>query len=303
MDDVQPFLESMFLDPDLIRMPGPPRVRRWLAGRLAAWRAKSSGPLYAAIGGKSPIIETTQRQAELLERALRPSLPCRVFVAMRYGSPSTATAVARVLESGCSRVLLLPLYPQFSTATTGSSTREWESKSRKKGLALPTDRIDSYFADPGYVRAVAERIRKALTQFQGREPPHLVFSAHGLPEKYIRNGDPYQEQIEESVRLVRGQCGRGLDHTLCYQSRLGPQRWLGPSLTSTLKRLGREGVQSVLVVPISFVSDHLETLSEIGIEGRGLALACGIRNFATIPGLNDSPEFIAALARLVLGRI
>ena len=302
LDDVQPFLEAMFRDPDLIRLPFPPRLRAWLAARLSAWRARSSRPLYEAIGGKSPIGEITGRQAALLERALRPSLRCNVFVAMRYGTPSTQAAVEAVLATGCSRALLLPLYPQFSTATTVSSIREWDAKCQARGLELPTDRIDCYPTHPGYIEAVAERVQQTLARFASLPPPHLVFSAHGLPEAYIRKGDPYRDQIEESVRLVRQHCDTGLDHTLCYQSRLGPQRWLGPSLTATLERLGRRGVPSVLVVPISFVSDHLETLSEIDIEARALAQACGIRHFETMPGLNDSATFIAALRDLVLAR-
>ncbi len=303
LDDVEPFLEEMFRDPDLIRLPIPSRWRAKLAARLAAWRSKSSRPLYEAIGGKSPIGEITQRQAELLESALRSSFPCRVFVAMRYGSPSTEVAVRQVLASDCSRVLLLPLYPQFSTATTQSSTCEWDRRSDAAGLSLPTDRIESYHSDPGYVGAVVERIEESLEQFSGPSAPHLLFSAHGLPQQYIRAGDPYQEQIEETVRLVREQVDSELDSTLCYQSRLGPQRWLGPSLTSTLRHLGSQGVKAVLVVPISFVSDHLETLSEINIEARELALASGIRYFETMPGLNDSAAFIAALSNLVRHRI
>ncbi len=303
LEDVEPFLEGMFLDPDLIRLPVSRRLRARLAAKLAAWRAKSSRPLYAAIGGKSPIGEITRRQAELLERELSSSVPCHVFVAMRYGNPSTTATVQKVLAAGCSRVILLPLYPQFSTATTQSSTKEWDLRSDEAGLTLPTERIECYFANPGYIGAVAERVREALARFEGLPAPHVVFSAHGLPRKYVREGDPYQQQIEETVRLVCEQIHSGLASTLCYQSRLGPQRWLGPSLSSTLKRLGRQGAQSALVVPISFVSDHLETLSEVDIEARKLALASGIRHFATTEALNDSPAFITSLARLVLDRV
>ncbi len=301
LDGVQPFLEEMFLDPALIRLPMPSRTRAWLAPRLAAWRSRSSRPLYEAIGGKSPIIEITRQQSERLERELRPAGSCRVFVAMRYGEPSTESAVQQVLASDCSRILLLPLYPQFSTATTQSSTDEWTRRSRAAGLSLPTDQIRSYHSDPGYLGALAERIQETLRRFSGLPAPHIVFSAHGLPEKYVRDGDPYRDQVEETRHLVCERMELGhLNTTLCYQSRLGPQRWLGPSLRSTLARLGSEGTASVMVVPISFVSDHLETLSEIDIEARQLARDSGIRYFETMPGLNDSAAFIRALSELVL---
>ena len=303
LDEVQPFLESMFRDPDLFGLSLPSRVRDWLAHRLSVWRARSVTDLYAAIGGRSPIRETTLRQAEKLERELDRELRCRVFVAMRYGSPSTEAAVDAVRAAGCRRVLLLPLYPQFAGATTGSSIREWTLRSREKGLVLPTERIDSYYRDGGYIAAVAERVGQALQRFSGHaSPPHLVFSAHGLPARFVKQGDPYPQQVRESVRLVCRACPPGLDHTLCYQSRIGPQRWLKPGLVETLRNLGRDRVESVLVVPISFVSDHLETLSEINIEARKIALESGIRQFETMTGLNDSPAFISALASLVRSR-
>ena len=299
IDDVQPFLESMFLDPYLFNPPVPPRFRHWLARNLSAWRARSAAPLYAEIGGKSPIREITCRQAELLERELRSSLQCRVVVAMRYGSPSTEMAIDSLRDAGCDRILLLPLYPQYSGATTGSSLREWTLRSREKGLFLPTDRIESYFSSSGYIAAMAERVHEALARFPRHASPHLVFSAHGLPVKFVKQGDPYRRQIQESVRLVTEKCSSNLGHTLCYQSKIGPQRWLKPSLNETLRKLAGNHVASVLVVPISFVSDHLETLSEINIEARKEALARGIRHFETMHGLNDSPAFISALADLV----
>ena len=298
-EDVQPFLEGMFRDPDLFDLPVPSRLRNWAARNLSAWRAKSAVPLYAAIGGRSPIRETTLRQGELLEQELRPDVACRVFVAMRYGSPSTMEAIDSVREAGCSRVLLLPLYPQYSGATTGSSMREWTFRSREKGLVLPTERIESYYSADSYIAAVAERVHEALARFPRHAAPHIVFSAHSLPQKSLRRGDPYRRQIQESVRLVCQKCSPNLGHTLCYQSRVGPQRWLKPTLLATLRRLGRDRVESVLVVPISFVSDHLETLSEIDIEARRVALANGIRHFETMTGLNDSPKFVTALAELV----
>ena len=303
LDDVQPFLESMFRDPDLFDLPIPGRLRSWLARKLSSWRAAKARPLYRSIGGKSPIVDTTCRQAALLERALRDALPCRVFVAMRYGSPSMASTVQAVHEAGLSRLLLLPLYPQYSSATTGSSTKEWDRLCREEGLAIHTDRVDSYCSFPPYIDALADRVDEGLGRFPAGSRPHIVFSAHGLPVKLVRRGDPYQRQIEETARQVMERCPLNLGHTLCYQSRIGPGQWLGPSLTDTLKRLGRTGTGSVLVVPVSFVSDHLETLVEIDIEARGEATRWGIRRFETMQGLNDSPAFIDALAQLVLSHV
>lgn len=302
LDDVQPFLESMFRDPDLFDLPVPAWLRSSLARWLSAWRAAKARPLYESIGGKSPIGDLTRRQAELLEQSLRPSLPCRVFVAMRYGAASSEVAIEAVRRAGCDRLLLLPLYPHYSAATTGSSFREWERCCAGNDLQLPTERIDSYFSVPAYIAAVALRIDEALARFAIESRPHVVLSAHGLPKKFIRKGDPYQHQIEETTRLVLRRCSADAPHTLCYQSRVGPQEWLKPSLTETLRRLGRDGTDSVLVVPISFVSDHLETLSEIDIEAREEAARWGIVRFETMEALNDSPAFIAALTEIVMNR-
>lgn len=303
IDDVQPFLESMFRDPNLFDLPLPPRLRNWLARKLSSWRAAKAKPLYESIGGKSPIVGITCRQAALLERTLRPALPCKVFVAMRYGSPSLGSTVQDVQNAGLSRLLLLPLYPQYSAATTGSSMSEWDRVCRKEGLALPTDRIDSYHSFPAYIDALTGRVKAALGRFPRHSSPHMVFSAHGLPLKLVRKGDPYQRQIEETTRLVSQRCPPNSPHTLCYQSKVGPGRWLGPSLTDSLRRLGRAGTDSVLVVPVSFVSDHLETLVEIDVEAREVSRRWGIRQFETMEGLNDSRAFIDALAQLVLDHV
>lgn len=299
LDDVQPFLEDMFRDPDLFDLRIPGWLRRSVARRVSRWRASSVRSLYASIGGKSPIGDFTRQQARMLEDELNPGLPSRVFVAMRYGRNSARDAIAAIRKAGFDRILLLPLFPQYCAATTGSSINEWNRHWREAGLRLPIEAIDCYYSSPLYVQAVVERIDEARSRLPVGTPVHLVFSAHGLPQSFIRRGDPYQTQIEETVRLVLARCRPGEAHTLCYQSRVGPQRWLKPSLTDTLRRLGESGTESVLVVPISFVSDHLETLSEIDIEARRHATQSGVRNFATMPGLNNSLTFIRSLAALV----
>ena len=301
LDEVQPFLESMFRDPDLLRVPIPRRLRNWLAARFAAHRAKHVRELYATIGGGSPIGRMTALQASMLEEAVRSRLRARVVVAMRYGGSGTAEAIEEVKNAGCSRLVLLPLYPQYSAATTGSSLREWKTCATRAEMDLPTGIVRSYATHPGYIAAVAQRLREGLGALPEDPTPRVVFSAHGLPQKYVRQGDPYQSQIERTVALVGNVCGLSEPTTLCYQSRVGPQRWLRPSLEDTIRKLAAEGAKSILVVPVSFVSDHLETLSEIDIEARQLAIASGVRYFATMPGLNASTAFIEALADLALG--
>ena len=300
LDEVQPFLEEMFSDPALLDLPIPARWRGWLANRFSVWRARHVRPLYDAIGGGSPIGNITALQAKLLQGALDAQVRCKVFVAMRYGRPGTREAVAAVANRGCDRVVLLPLYPQFCSATTGSFLDEWNRRAAEAELSLPTGIVQSFASNPGYVEAVAERVREGLAELPSRPPPSVVFSAHGLPQKLVDQGDPYESQIRETVALVSHKCGLSQTATLCYQSRVGPQRWLRPSLETTLRLLGTAGVQSVLVVPISFVSDHLETLSEIDIEARQLASANGVKHFQTMRGLNDSPAFIETLAALAI---
>ncbi len=300
LDAVEPFLRNLFSDPDIFDFPLAGAVRPLLARAVAKFRAPKVRENYIAIGGKSPIAEHTRRQASALEKKLRASMDARVFVAMRYWKPSSADAVEQIRKAKCERLVLLPLYPQRSAATTGSSLREWRRCTAAAALELPAVTVDSYCDAPLYAASVVERIRETLARFPAGSRPHLVFSAHGLPLRLIANGDPYQRQIERTVRLVVETGGFGLPHTLCYQSRIGPGRWLEPALLSTLERLGRAGEQAALAVPIAFVSDHIETLGEIDIEARRAARRWGIRRFETMTGLNDSPAWISALADQVL---
>ena len=305
LDGIQPFLERMFRDPELFRLPIPEHLQGWLAARVSRWRAKTVRPLYVGIGGKSPISDITRSQADLVERELRQELECKVFVAMRYSEPSADDAIRAVREAGCERVLLVPLFPQYSFATTRSSFLDWDRRCRANEFRVQTDRIEHYYHSIYYLRALSERIDDGLDRFPEGTRVHLVYSAHGVPKSFIKRGDPYEGQIRHTAdwafQLVRD-CSRIASVALCFQSRIGPQRWLGPSLTSTLQRLGRDGAEAVLVVPISFVSDHLETLSEIDVEARAFATRNGIKHFKTTEGLNDSPLFIRALAELILQR-
>ncbi len=314
---VEPFLHNLFSDPDIIDFPLARLARPVLAHLVATRRASKVQEHYARIGGKSPIRELTELQARALEQELRRSLDARVFVAMRYWHPLTEEALHRVSARHFDEVVLLPLYPQFSRTTTGSSLKEWSRKQAVLPRPLPTTVIREFYDHPSYLDALVERINEGLARLASAADPaapghgpyapslasvHLVFSAHGLPVHVIEGGDPYQAQVEATTELVMTRGGWSNPHTLCYQSRVSPGRWLQPSLKSTLERVAAEGARSVLVIPISFVTDHVETLYEIDIEARKHASQAGIKHFELMPALNDSPKFIRALAELVLAR-
>ncbi len=303
LDAVEPFLRNLFSDPDIFDLPLAGIVRPIFARTIAKLRAQKVRRNYIEIGGRSPIGEHTERQARALEQKLRESIDARVCIAMRYWEPSSTVAIKGIREASCDRLILLPLYPQYSVATTGSAESEWRRCAALAGLNLPTALVECFFDAPLYIDAVVSRVREALARFPNGTRPHLVFSAHGLPVKLVEAGDPYQRQIEQTVRLVVERGGFDLRHTLCYQSKVGPGRWLEPGLLPTLEQLGRDGEGALLVIPIAFVSDHIETLSEIDIEARHEADRWGIGHFETMTGLNDSEVFISALAKLVLDTV
>lgn len=305
-DAVEPFLYNLFCDPDIIDFPGAFLGRRALAKFISSRRSRRVRENYRQIGGRSPIMELTSAQAEALGALVGAEAAGGVHVAMRYWKPFTADALAAVRDAGCGRVVLLPLYPHYSKATTFSSLREWN---RQCDIArYRPERVETvccFFNHPLYIDALVRRVNETLPRFGNTDPASvdLVFSAHGVPESLIRNGDPYQLQIEETVRLVMQKGGWTSPHTLCYQSKVGPARWLEPSLTGTVARLASAGRKNLLIVPVSFVTDHIETLHEINIEVRTEAVKAGIERFEMTPALNDCPEFISCLADLVLRTI
>ncbi len=312
LDAVEPFLYNLFSDPDIIEFPFARLARPLLARLVSSRRASKVREHYARIGGKSPIRELTELQANALEHELRQNIDARVFVAMRYWHPLTEEAVQAVAAQGFREVILLPLYPQYSKTTTGSSLNEWYRKQARLPNPLPTTVIREFYDQPPYLEAVVERVNEGLARFRGPKGSSsgdpsssvlLVFSAHGLPVNVIEAGDPYQAQVETTVRLVMERGGWLNPHILCYQSRVSPGRWLEPSLDSTLDLLAAKGTESILVVPISFVTDHIETLHEIDVEAREHAVRVGIKRFELMPALNDSPTFIRALASLVLSEV
>jgi ferrochelatase len=301
LDAVEPFLYNLFLDPDIIDFPLAKLARPALAKLIATTRSKKVKKGYAAMGGKSPIVEWTERQRGALEEALRPVLGAHVVVAMRYWHPFTEEALTALERNGCRELVLLPLYPQYSKTTTGSSMNEWKRRFPGSGMSrVPVKVVEDFYDHPSYIASLVEQVERTLGRFPARRDVHLVFSAHGVPVSVIQAGDPYQRQVEETSRLVMQRGGWNLPHTVCYQSQVGSGRWLQPSIHEVVPRLAEQGVRDLLIVPVSFVSDHIETLHEIDHEVREEAMLAGIRQFELMPGLNDSSGFIGALADLVL---
>jgi len=306
LEAVEPFLLNLFLDPDIIPLGPLGLLRRPVAKWISSRRSVPVRGRYAEIGGRSPIGPLTERQRQRLVEAVSPYIDPVAVIAMRYWHPLTAEAVDTLRTAGpLDELVLLPLYPHYSFATTLSSLKEWRRVYGKPEGGLPERSIEHFYNHPLYIQALVERIGSVLRQFTESSRIHLVFSAHGLPMSLVERGDPYPKQIEETVRLISELGTKQFPewprtHLLCYQSRVGPAKWLQPPLTGTIERLGHEGVKEMLVVPLSFVTEHIETLHEINIEARAEAKKVGIGIFRMMPAVGDSPIFIAALKDLVL---
>lgn len=297
LEAIEPFLYNLFCDPDIIDFPFARIGRKALAKLISTTRSRKVQHHYATIGGGSPIRPNTERQARALECALRAQgVDAHCFVAMRYWHPFTTEAIERLRAAGCNEVVLLPLYPQYSSTTTGSSLNEWNRLFRDD---LPVHRVEAFYREPMYLDAVTQKVNEALSRFPNPERPEIVFSAHSVPLAVIEKGDPYQRQIEETVCLLTERAGWANSHRLCYQSKVGASRWLQPSLHQTLKALASTAVREVCIVPIAFVSDHVETLGEIDHEARHEAHELGFKQFEMTAGLNDSPIFVQALTQMV----
>lgn len=301
---VEPFLRNLFGDPAILRVPG--FVRRFLAPFIAKRRAPKTQAIYARIGGRSPILPQTEAQATALDAALaarRPEHTCRSFIAMRYWHPFSTEAVAAVKAWGPDRIVLLPLYPQMSTATTESSVADWRQAARSAGLDVPTQAVCCYPTGDGFIAAATSLVRDAHDAVSAGGPVRILFSAHGLPEKVIRAGDPYQWQVERTAaRIVESLAVPGLDWSVCYQSRVGPLKWIGPATDSEIERAGRDG-RAVVLFPIAFVSEHSETLVELDIDYAELAERSGVRDYRRVPTVGIHPAFIGGLADLVLNAL
>jgi ferrochelatase len=305
LDAVEPFLYNLFCDPDIIDFPGSFLFRKRLAKLISKRRAPMVLRQYEEIGGRSPLKEHTLRQAALLEEKLNQRVPAKVYAAMRYWKPSTDEALDAIERDGVRKVVLLPLYPQFSKATTTSSFTEWERRVKERGLHLDYTLIESYYEHPTYIDAFVERVRAGLKRFPAdvRDNVYILFSAHGTPMKLVRQGDPYSHQIAKTVEAIMGSGQFKQPHTLCYQSKVGPLKWLTPSTPDTIADLAAKGVKNMLLVPVAFTSDHLETLFELGIEYRRQAKERGVTQYEVTKGLNNSPKFIDALAQLVFEKL
>ena len=299
LEAIEPFLYNLFSDPDIIDFPFARIARQPLARLISSRRARHVAHHYAEIGGKSPILEFTTRQAVALEALLARDFDARVVLAMRYWRPFTADAIRLLQEHAPEEIVLLPLYPQYSKTTTGSSLNEWRRRFSANGHGPRVRTIEHFYRDPAYLRAVVESIDRTLAEFDDPRAVDMIFSAHSVPQAVVDSGDPYQRHIEETVELVWRMGGWPGRRLLCYQSKVGASRWLRPSMHETIRSLAAEGRRHVLVAPISFVSDHVETLHEIDIEHREQARGLGIQDFRMVPGLNDAPAFIEALAGLV----
>jgi ferrochelatase len=303
---VEPFLLNLFLDPDIIPLGPFGLLRGPIARLISSRRSKPVAERYAEIGSRSPIATLTERQRVRLVEAVSPHIDPVAVTAMRYWHPFTSEAVAALKNGGpLDEIVLLPLYPHYSYATTLSSLKEWRRVYGQPAGGPPERTVDHFFDHPLYIQALVQRIGSVLRQFSDSSRIHLVFSAHGLPMSLVEKGDPYPKQIEATVRLAvelgsKQFPGWPKTHLLCYQSRVGPAKWLQPALTETIERLGHDGVKEMLVVPLSFVTEHIETLHEINIEAREEAENLGVEKFRMMPAVGDSPLFIAALKDLVL---
>lgn len=305
---VEPFLVRLFSDREIIELPFGKAVQPLMAKLIAKLRGPSVRRNYASIGGGSPQLRITRAQARALEDRLncecRRGESFRVFIAMRYSRPSANDALDAIAAAGIRRIVTLTLYPHYSKATTGSSRRDFERALERpvwKPFGFEVTHIESYFDHAGYLNAMADTVRDAWEEIpqDRRKDTVVLFSAHGLPQKFIDEGDPYVQHIEATRKGILDRVGLPNRQLLGYQSRTGPVRWIGPGTDETLSALGREGVRDVLVVPLSFVSDHIETLYEVDQLFADAARRAGITGYYRPRALNASPRFIDALAHLV----
>jgi len=316
LDAVEPFLLNLFSDPDIFQLPFRKKdgaggwinqkFQKLFAKNISSRRAPVIRKKYAEIGGKSPIVEKTNEQVEALQKYFdrnHPELNATVRLAARYWNPLTTATMQSLIQDGIHDAILLPLYPQYSSVNAGSSFNEWNRQAKLLGANFNERQVREYFRHPKYIRSINARIDEALTLFDKPDNVYLLFSAHGTPLDLVKRGDPYSDQIRETMELVMSQRGHDKKYVLSFQSKVGPKKWLSPSTTDTISNLGQMGVADLLVIPIAFVSDHIETLHELNIEARETADHAGIRNFRVTEGLNDHPLFIECLADIAVQEI
>jgi protoporphyrin/coproporphyrin ferrochelatase len=295
---VEPFLKNLFSDPAVIDLPG--FIRRPMAALVARRRAPVAKEIYARLGGRSPILEETQRQAAAVEKLLQQrGTDARVWVAMRCTEPSSDKVAQDIATWGAEHVVLLPLYPQFSTTTTRSSVEDWSRARTKAGLKARETLVCCYPTQQGFVDAIADLVQQTLTRRQSGVDYRLLFSAHGLPERTIKKGDPYRWQVERTVDALVQRLGiTDLDWRLCFQSRVGPLRWIEPFTDTEIRKAGAEG-KGVVVVPVAFVSEHSETLVELDMDYAELAQEAAVPDYLRVPTASAHPRFVEGLVDLV----
>ena len=308
---VQPFLFNLFNDPAIIGLPGP---LRWLVAKtVSRRRAPVAREIYQQLGGGSPLLANTQAQADALEETLRARLSgegheVRAFIAMRYWHPRSDEAARAVKAYGPDRIVLLPLYPQYSTTTTASSLNDWQAAAKRARLEVPSRAICCYPRQPGFIAEMAAGMGASLAEAGSSGRPRVLFSAHGLPEKVVAAGDPYQWQVEQSAAAIvealvhSGVAAQDLDWIVSYQSRVGPLEWIKPYTDAEIERAGRDGVPLV-VVPLAFVSEHSETLVELDIEYRNLAEQSGVPLYLRVATVGSGRAFVGGLADLVAAAV
>lgn len=300
LDAVQLFLENLFNDPDIFKLP----FQKTLARFVSKKRAPKVQEEYKLIGGKSPLGMWTEKQREMLQnKLLLHGFKADVFIAMRYWKPLTQETITEISKNDYENIVLLPLYPQYSISTTGSSFNEWKRYYSRDSSRLMY--VDNYFNHPLYIKAINERITEGLQKFPEakKDEVQLVFSAHGTPVSYLKKGDPYSGQIRRTMEAVMKLRSNDHEYHLCFQSKVGPAKWLEPATDKMIEELASQKKKNLLIIPVSFVSDHIETLYELDIEYRHVAEKCGIENYIVMEGLNDSQLFIDALYDLVAERI
>lgn len=296
-ESVRPFLFNLFNDPAIVGLPNP--FRTILAHIISRRRAPVAREIYAHLGGGSPLLPLTNEQASALEQALSDLGETRVFVSMRYWHPMSDETALAVKDFAPEAVILLPLYPQFSTTTSGSSFRDWRRAARAAGLDVPNYAVCCYPTESGFIAAQADLLKKSLGKMAGEEKVRVLFSAHGLPKRVVERGDPYAWQVEQTAGAVVQALGMSeLDWLVSYQSRVGPLEWIGPSTEDEVERAGEDNT-SLIVVPIAFVSEHSETLVELDIEYGELAKKSGVPMYERVPAVGTHVEFIAGLSRIV----
>lgn len=303
LESVRPFLSNLFNDPAILSVP---KILRSLLAWFIAWRrTPTAQEIYQHLGGKSPLLEQTNMQADALEKILREKGDeWRVFVAMRYWHPLTPEVVASVKAFAPDEIILVPLYPQYSSATSGSSLKLWEEESEKQNLTCPVRALCCYPEEAGFISSLAQRVGTTLSQIVHYPKVRVLLSAHGLPERMIRAGDPYQDHVEKTCRALisKVQSARpeikNTEWVICYQSRVGPLRWIGPATDDEIKKAGHENIP-VVVVPVSFVSEHSETLVELDIEYRKLAQEHGVPAYRRVMTVQCDAPFIKGLAQQI----